>query len=379
MDKDEETIVNKLKERNISVVRPFREGSNAYSFEAYDNNLGRSVFVKTYFSDGDLISAFREPKNLVHCTEGSCANLPQIYDAHTMDINGEEYVFIYMKYIKGRSINDYLHSEGSFGQNDAIKLAIGILQGINNLHSFNFVHRDIKPGNVILDEMGTFPVPVITDFGSVKKIGDNTQDFVTASKHSVIYVPFEGWLEESKYYRQSDLYQVGCVLYELLNGHFNYEERHYVTVKARKDANEFLNKWNEMDGFDRGKIVNSCIQYYTKTEKLLEHGRNCYAYISPKLTRIISKATKWNYLERYQSASEFITALSSLAVPNWKKVGPNYSADGWKGYNWSLNLFTSKGSPVSYVLNKKRINGKKKICVNSYSRIIEAFRFVESQ
>src|SRR4029079_394122 len=138
-------------------------------------------------------------------------NIVKLFDVERIAVGSDDYSLLQMEWLNGSSLQSSIENR-HFGQQEAVLLTMEILQGVAHLHRQRLVHRDIKPGNIILQNQ----TPKIADFGSVAKIGVGN-DFVRASKHSNLYVPSEGWTRQT-YTFASDLYQVGLVLYQLVNG-----------------------------------------------------------------------------------------------------------------------------------------------------------------
>ena len=171
------------------------EGANAYAFRAHHVPLDQPVFLKVLDSDpdGDL---FAEPRLLVEATRAdeNDSNLVRVYDAQHL---GDEYVLVAMEYVEGGSILSRLTS-GPLPLMEAVDAAVGILHGLAQLHQALLVHRDIKPANVLLSHRYGRIWPKIADFGSVARLA-HADASVTASRHSALYVPPEGWAKPSRY------------------------------------------------------------------------------------------------------------------------------------------------------------------------------------
>ena len=203
-----------------------REGANAFTYRAHHIHLDRPVFLKVIYLGGeDQDSILREPRLLVQALRSNppSDNIVELYDADIIQIDGADHLCLQMEYIDGRSLLSILESR-CVGQQEAVRICAGILHGLNHLHAQRMLHRDLKPANVLLADT----VPKITDFGSVRLL-EQEHDFTTASHHSALYVPPEGWEVPSRYFFCSDIYQVGMVLYELVNGSLVYDQSHYVT------------------------------------------------------------------------------------------------------------------------------------------------------
>lgn len=121
-----------------------------------------------------------------------------------------------MEYVKGQTLRDILKVNGALSQRDAEQVMMGVLNALEYSHRMGIIHRDIKPGNIMISEQG---VVKVMDFGIARAIDDSAAT-MTQSQGVVgtaQYLSPEQARGESVDMR-SDLYSAGCVLYEMLTG-----------------------------------------------------------------------------------------------------------------------------------------------------------------
>lgn len=329
------------------------EGMNAEAFTARHVPLGTNVFLKAYFADGRSSEVFREPRLLVEATSGNPPpqNLVSVRDAETL---GTEYVLVAMELVGGGSLLQALQ-RGGLGQVEAIRLTVGILHGVAHLHSRDLVHRDLKPANILLDGSGALAVPRIGDFGSVARLSVPDGQ-VTASKHSALYVPPEGWQTPSTYGKPSDLYQVGMVLHELVNGPLPYNDcSAYLDRQAKREIRGLgATQIGDLHAADACAVVDRAIARRASSGRLLELSPEL-PYVSPRLRRVIAKATSPDLSRRYQTATQFIGDLERLALPNWLPSDQDgvYLAADWRGWDWRIE----PGTPPNETMARKARSG----------------------
>lgn len=320
--------------RKYELLDENKEGANAYAFRARHLPLNQHVFLKVYDADpdGDL---FAEPRLLVEATNGEAgdSNLVRVHDAERL---GDEYVLVAMEYVDGGSILARLGT-GPLPLMEAITAAIGILHGVAKLHQGLLVHRDLKPANILLSRRHGRVWPKITDFGSVARLSD-PRAAVTASRHSALYVPPEGWQAPSVFDVRSDLYQVGLVLSEMVHGSLPYDGAAYLDREAQREIRTAgATTLEDVEWFERCQIVNRALERAARSARILRPGPS-QPYAPNSVSRIINKATACEPDARYQTASEMIGDLEALHLPDWRpsSTPEDYQATAWDGWDWSV-------------------------------------------
>lgn len=355
------------------------EGMNAYAFAARHVPLDTKVFLKVYHADGETAYLFKEPRFLSEATEGrdGSGNLVEVRDAELL---GDEFVLIAMEYVDGGSLLGAIR-ERILGQMDSIQTAVEILHGVSQLHAKELVHRDIKPANVLLQRTENGFLPKIGDFGSLARL-ERDQEWVQASKHSALYVPPEGWNIPSRYSKISDLYQVGLVLHEMVNGPFPYN---ITDAFLPRDAKALIKELGgetleDLHAADQCSIVNAGICHLAQSGRLIEKVP-MQQYVSPRLAKIIRKATAPDPNSRYSTATEFIGALHALSLPNWRSseidMG-SIKAQFWRGFNWRICGSRTRSGSTQYQISRVREEGQKyRQWGRLYSNLKEAAAAVE--
>ncbi|CAG9072080.1 Stk1 family PASTA domain-containing Ser/Thr kinase [Bifidobacterium pseudocatenulatum] len=198
-------------------------GGMAEVHVALDTRLGRTVAVKImradFANDKIFLERFRREAHSV--AQMNNPNIVNIYDS------GEEVVatetgqtehlpYLVMEYVKGQTLRDILKVNGALSQRDAEQVMMGVLNALEYSHRMGIIHRDIKPGNIMISEQG---VVKVMDFGIARTLDDSAAT-MTQSQGVVgtaQYLSPEQARGESVDMR-SDLYSAGCVLYEMLTG-----------------------------------------------------------------------------------------------------------------------------------------------------------------
>lgn len=190
---------------------------------ALDKRLGRTVAIKIMRSDlaNDEIFLTRFRREAHSVAQMNNPNIVNIYDSGEETIvndsgRTERVPYLVMEYVKGQTLRDIIKANGPLSQRDAEQVMLGVLNALEYSHRMGIIHRDIKPGNIMISDQG---VVKVMDFGIARALDDSAAT-MTQSQGVVgtaQYLSPEQARGETVDMR-SDLYSAGCVLYEMLTG-----------------------------------------------------------------------------------------------------------------------------------------------------------------
>ncbi len=143
-------------------------------------------------------------------------NHPHVLPLHD---SGEADGFLYyvMPYVEGESLRERIDRDGRLPLEEALHFARDVAEGLDYAHSRGVVHRDIKPANILLSQGHA----LIADFGVARALSDAADERMTSTGltvGSIAYMSPEQAAGERDVDGKSDLYSLGCVLYEMLTG-----------------------------------------------------------------------------------------------------------------------------------------------------------------
>lgn len=271
------------------IIAPLGQGAMGVVYKAFDPMIKRFVALKT------MNLSFVEPSvddtaRRFHREAQAAGNLN-----HQNIVGIYEYgedagqAFIAMEFVEGRTLVDLLKQNHRFSLAEIHQMLSSVLAALDYSHRMGVVHRDIKPGNIMLDNTGILKV---MDFGIARiESSDLTQAGTILGTPG--YMSPEQLLGETVDLR-SDLYSAGVVLYELLTG-----ERAFT-------------------GSSFASVIYKVIHNHLSPPSQLKPA------VPGSLDGLVAKACAKNVAERYQTAAEFATALEqALAV----RVNAQPSAD----------------------------------------------------
>lgn len=175
------------------------------------------LLMPAHATDAKLIRFQREAQSMSNLHH---ENLVRASDFGIFD---EKYPYLVMDWIEGPTLADFLKKRGCLPLEEALELLIPICFAMDYVHESGIVHRDLKPGNIILARSanGT-SVPKVVDFGIAKiQLGDDVDGQTLTKTGEVFGTPIYMSPEQctgEPVDRRSDIYSLGCVLFESLTG-----------------------------------------------------------------------------------------------------------------------------------------------------------------
>jgi eukaryotic-like serine/threonine-protein kinase len=189
------------------------QGGMARVHQGLDRQLGRQVAIKVlappFDRDREFVERFRREARAAAGL--SHPNVVAVFDSGSDD--GTH--FIVTELVEGETLADRLRRDGPMPPADAVAVAVDIARALAAAHTRGLIHRDIKPGNVMLLPDGRVKV---VDFGIARAAGSDTLTNTGVVLGSTAYLSPEQ-AGGQPVDERADLYSLGCVLYEMLTGH----------------------------------------------------------------------------------------------------------------------------------------------------------------
>ena len=189
----------------------------SYVYKAVDKQLQRTVAIKTlkpnYVEQEKFVERFkREAQTAANLND---PNIVQIFDWGI----GDEPFFV-MEYIEGNTLTSIIANKRTISMNDILFIGAQVSSGLQAAHSKGLVHRDIKPGNIMITPEGKVKV---TDFGIVSLQNEESDITKTGSILGTASYISPEQAQGKPVSKESDLYSLGTVLYELITGRPPFE------------------------------------------------------------------------------------------------------------------------------------------------------------
>ena len=187
-------------------------------YVATDTLLGREVAIKMLKLDMARDENFRQRfrKEAQNSARLNHANIVAVYDTGETLVDGFSVPYIVMERVKGRNLRDIVHQDGPMRPETAAEVLLPVTAALQASHEAGIIHRDVKPANIMITSTGEVKV---MDFGIARAMDDSTAAMTQTSAviGTAQYLSPEQARGKTADGR-SDIYALGCVMYEAVTG-----------------------------------------------------------------------------------------------------------------------------------------------------------------
>ncbi len=284
------------------VRRYVNSGAFAWVFEVEDPKFsGRSLALKMLRPDAAVGEEFRRFQSEARLlAQIDHPNLVTIFDFERDEVTGNFYYV--MSFIDGPSLKERL-KEGPLPVAEAVSIFVDLLDGLSKLHEVGIIHRDIKPGNVLLGRDGRAR---LADLGIARVQGESGQTRTGVAVGTALYMSPEQARGRGLDHR-TDLFSAGLTLYEALTGGVIYD---------------YVDAVDSSSGMDVLMYIGSLVHTHSELDVRFTDDPE----IPPSLQSIVLRALRLDPDDRIQTAAEMRDALrDELLAPQSAPVSRRLS------------------------------------------------------
>jgi serine/threonine-protein kinase len=260
------------------ILSPLGSGGFGNVYLAEDTWIDKKVALKVPHKQGlDFTEMLKEPRLLASMSH---PNIVTVLTAEKQD----DLFFIVMEYVPGETLEQLIMREGALELTRALDFTCQICNAVDHAHRAGVLHRDLRPGNMLLSESGMLKV---TDFG--------TSRFLEIAAHGTTVIGSPPYMAPEQFHGKavfaSDVYSVGVTMYQMLTGALPYE------TPAPGDIEKLM----------RGELV---IAPRVKNSK-----------IPRAINDIVLRALAPDLTTRYQRAADLLHDVLAQRTPIARKPG----------------------------------------------------------
>jgi tetratricopeptide (TPR) repeat protein len=213
------------------IVRFVAAGGMGEVYEAEDQELRETVGIKTIRHDlasqPHFLQNFRREVHLAK--QVTHPNVCRIYDFFRHTDPGDACVFVSMEFLRGETLAERLKCTGRMTIQDALPIIVQMAEALNAAHAAKILHRDFKPGNVIMVSSSSVKAvrAVVTDFGLAFQPTEHNASATLSASRGVLGTPAymsPEQIEGRELTEASDIYALGLVMYEIVTGRTPFNE-----------------------------------------------------------------------------------------------------------------------------------------------------------
>jgi serine/threonine protein kinase/tetratricopeptide (TPR) repeat protein len=311
---------------DYELLEEIGRGGQGVVFRAWQRSLNRTVAVKI-IGIGQLTTTAHLKRLRREAEAAAKLNHPGIVPIYEVGERDGTYYFS-MRFVEGDCLDEAI-SRGSISVREAAELIAKVARTVHYAHEHGILHRDIKPGNILLDANGE---PHLTDFGLARLVehGSTVTGSLEVMGTPSYMAPEQAVGNNAGVNRATDVYGLGAVLYELLTGHPPFAGgTTYETIHLLLDSEPRQPRlWNRKIDRDLSAVCLKCLEKnpryrYSSALELAEDLERWLWHepIRAKRSGFFTHARKW--VQRNPTIASLITLsivlAAGLGVMTWDR------------------------------------------------------------
>ncbi len=306
------------------IIEELGKGGMGKVYKVFDQEVQAKMALKLIrpdvSADKNTIERFRNELKIAR--DISHKNICRMYDLGREAGN----YFITMEYVSGEDLKNFIRRSRQLVVGTAISIAKQVCEGLAEAHRVGVVHRDLKPGNIMIDEAGNAK---IMDFGIARSISAKG---ITAAG-DVIGTPeymSPEQVEGKEVDRRSDIYSLGIIIYEMLTGQvpFDGDTPFTIGMKQKSEIPKDPRSLNAQIPLDLSRLVLKCLEKdkesrFQNADELranlekIEKGLPTTEHPVPKRKTVTSKPITVTLSPKKLLIPTFVIALAAVAAVIW--------------------------------------------------------------
>ena len=242
INKREKMVIN-INDKEFKIIKEIGKGGFGRVMQVSNKSDNKNYAIKEIPIKGESIEKIESFQNeAIILSKFNCENIVKYYDSSRDENN----IYILMEYCNGKNLKNFIDENANnntlIPENILYNIINQICLGINEIYHKKIIHRDLKPENIFMNQN---MIIKIGDFGISRSFKSYKTYALTTKKLGTEYYAAPEIINDGIYNEKSDIYSLGCIIYELFTLNIYYKDKFMNEIK-KIDSSIYNDKWQEL-------------------------------------------------------------------------------------------------------------------------------------